>query len=144
MELTEDTTTVQNQNASLKRSTEGASHEFQESSNMSEAEIAVLSLLQHGRTNAIKERALVSATGLQGVFVREIIRSLIMNHSVPVASCAQGFFIAETEDEISSATKSLRHRGIMIIMRAAKLQKISVEEVFGQARMEFKEENKSL
>lgn len=100
-------------------------------------EMQILRLLQRGKQNAIKEKMLVFATGLHGVEVREKIRHLIMEHSVLIASCTRGFFIAETLDEIQAATKSLRHRGIMILMRAAKLQKISLEEIFHQARLEF-------
>jgi len=97
----------------------------------------ILRLLQRGKQNAIKEKALAAATGLPGVEVREKIRHLIMTHGILIASCTHGFFIAETEEEIRGATKSLRHRGIMILMRAAKLQKISVEDIFHQARIEY-------
>ncbi len=100
-------------------------------------EASILRLIQRGKGNAIKVPVLEGATGLQGVEVRETIRHLIMEHSVLIASCTHGFFIAETAEEITEATRSLRHRGIMILMRAAKLQRISVEEVFGQARIEF-------
>ena len=100
-------------------------------------EMHILRLLQRGGKNAVKEKALAAATGLQGVEVRATIRHLIMEHGVLIASSGAGFFIAETEDEIKTATRSLRHRGIMILMRAAKLQKISVEEIFHQARFEY-------
>lgn len=94
-------------------------------------------LLGRGKSNAIKERTLAAATGLVGTEVRATIRHLVMDHGVLIASCGAGFFIAETEEEIRAATLSLRHRGIMILMRAAKLQKISIEDIFHQARMEF-------
>lgn len=102
-------------------------------------EMHILRMLQRGKENAIKEKTLAAATGLQGVEVRATIRHLIMDHGVLIASCTHGFFIAETEEEIKAATRSLRHRGIMILIRAAKLQKISLEEIFHQAKIEFKE-----
>ncbi|KAF0145090.1 MAG: hypothetical protein FD156_1201 [Nitrospirae bacterium] len=100
-------------------------------------EMEILRLLQRGKENAVKEKTLAAATGMKGVAVREKIRHLIMDHGVLIASCDAGFFIAETEDEIKAATRSLRHRGIMILMRAAKLQKISLEDIFHQARIEY-------
>lgn len=102
-------------------------------------EMHISRLLRRGKSNAIKERVLAAATGLQGVEVREKIRHLIMEHGVLIASCTHGFFIAETEEEIRAATLSLRHRGIMILMRAAKLQKISLKEIFNQTVMEFEQ-----
>jgi hypothetical protein len=106
---------------------------------MTNEEMHILRLLQRGKENAIKEKTLAAATGLQGVEARATIRHLIMEHGVLIASCGAGFFIAETEEEIKAATRSLRHRGIMILMRAAKLQKISLEDIFHQSRIEFKE-----
>jgi len=102
----------------------------------------VLNLLKKGRANAVSVRDLAVRTELGGVAVRQIVRRLIMERGVLIASSVgdpPGYFIAETADEILSATKSLRHRGIMILMRAARLQKSSVELVFNQARLELEE-----
>ena len=102
----------------------------------------VLSLLKYGRENAIGVKALANTTRLPDVEIRAIIRHLIMEHNFLIASAVSapaGFYIAETVKEIEQATKSLRHRGIMILMRAAKLQKISLEEIFHQSRIEFEE-----
>ncbi len=102
----------------------------------------VLGLLKKGRANAVSVRDLAVKTGLGGVAVRQIVRCLIMERGILIASSVgdpPGYFIAETADEILSATKSLRHRGIMILMRAARLQKASVELVFNQARLELEE-----
>lgn len=102
----------------------------------------IISLLHKGRENAIGVKALANTTRLQEVEVRAIIRHLIMEHGFLIASAVSapaGFYIAETIEEISQATKSLRHRGIAILMRAAKLQKISLEELFHQSRIEFGE-----
>ena len=78
--------------------------------------------------------------------VRDTVRSLIMARGLLVASAVDdppGFFIAETREEIIAATKSLRHRGIMILARVARLQKSSLELVFNLGRLEFEEKEKN-
>ncbi|HPL62950.1 MAG TPA: hypothetical protein PK587_04200 [Syntrophales bacterium] len=105
-------------------------------------EEAVYSLLRTGRNNAILVRKIAAETGMSGVAVRKIIRRLIMEHCILIGSAVSdppGYFIPETPDEAIAATKTLRHRGIMILMRAAKLQRCSIELVFNQARLEFED-----
>lgn len=113
-----------------------------EKEDLTQEEITILRLLQRGRQRALSVNFLASETGLSEVELREKIRHLIMEHNVLIASSVQkpcGYFIADSENEIKDATKSLRHRGIMILMRAAKLQKISLEGIFHQARIEYRE-----
>ena len=110
---------------------------------LSDDERAVYGLLRHGRARAMSARDLSERTGLSDVQVRQTVRSLIMGCGILVASAVDdppGFFIAETPDEIITATKSLRHRGIMILVRAARLQKSSLEMVFNQGRLELEGE----
>lgn len=105
-------------------------------------ETHILSLLRRGRENAISVKTLTASTNIPEVEVRAIVRHLIMEHGILIASIVSappGFYIAQTSEEIQIATKSLRHRGIMILVRAAKLQKISIEEVFNQGRIEWRE-----
>ncbi len=105
-----------------------------------ETEQAILSLLQKGRRNAQSVKFLAGQTGLSETEVREKIRHLIMVHDVLIASTVQkpaGFYIPETPEEIDQATRSLRHRGISILARAAKLQRLSLEDIYHQAKMEF-------
>lgn len=112
---------------------------------LSSDEEALYGLLRHGRDNAVSVKALEAATGMAGVEIRKIIRRLIMDHGLLIGSSVNsppGYYIPETADEAITATKSLRHRGIMILMRAAKLQRCSVELVFNQARLEFDEVKK--
>lgn len=111
---------------------------------LSDEERAVYGLLRHGRARALSARDLSERTGLKDKEIRQTIRSLIMERGLLVASAVDdppGFFIAETSDEIITATKSLRHRGIMILVRAARLQKSSLELVFNQGRLELEEEH---
>lgn len=109
-------------------------------------EAAVYCLLPYGRARALSARNLSERTGLSDVQVRQTIRSLIIERGILVASAVDdppGFFIAETPDEIITATRSLRHRGIMILVRAARLQKASLEMVFNQGRLELEQKGES-
>jgi len=108
--------------------------------NFTKTEQKILSLLQRGRDNAQSVKFMSEQTGLSEVELREKIRHLIMVHDVLIASTVgkpSGFYIPESEAEVITATKSLRHRGIAILARAAKLQKLSLEEIFKQAKIEF-------
>ena len=109
---------------------------------LSSEELVVRNLLQSGRANALSVRELSERTGFGPVQIRQTVRRLIMDRGILVASAVDdppGFFIAETADEIITATRSLRHRGIMILVRAARLQKASLELVFNQGQLEFEE-----
>jgi hypothetical protein len=95
---------------------------------------------QHkGKENAILGSVIAQIIGIEYDRVREIISHLIRKHDCLIASYSRGYYIPVTAEEIAEATKSLRHRGISILLRAAKLQKISLEEVFHQGRLEFEE-----
>lgn len=110
---------------------------------LTDEERAVYALLRRGRARALSARDLANWTGMSGVRIRQTVRDLIMKRGFLVASAVDdppGFFIAETPDEIITATKSLRHRGIMILVRAARLQKSSLELVFNQGRLEIEGE----
>jgi len=112
--------------------------------NLTSEERAVYGLLGHGRARALSARTISERTGLSDRQVRDTIRDLIMERGILVASAVNdppGFYIAETPDEIINATKRLRHRGIMILVRAARLQKSSLEIVFNQGRLELEKEH---
>ena len=117
---------------------------FDFTTKMTAEEAAVYCCLQHGRASAISARDLADRTGMSDVRIRQTVRSLIMERGILVASAVDdppGFFIAETPEEIITATRSLRHRGIMILVRAARLQKSSLELVFNQGRLEIEGEH---
>jgi hypothetical protein len=107
---------------------------------MTDEERKLLSCLLRGKANARKVPALAVLTDASEVRVREVVRHLIMDHGILIASSVgapAGFYIAVTPEEIREATRSLRHRGIAILARAAKLQRSSIEDIFKQSRMEF-------
>jgi len=113
---------------------------------LSDEEQAVYSLLRTGRSRALSAQMLADETGLTNQQVRATVRRLIMVRGMLIASVVDdppGFYIAETREEIITATRSLRHRGIMILVRAARLQKSSLELVFKLGRLEFEEEGKN-
>jgi hypothetical protein len=94
-----------------------------------------------GKENAVLGYLISSMTGIKYDEVRQIISHLVNEHHCLIASCSRGYYIPVTPEEIEHATKSLRHRGIMILMRAARLQKTSLEAVFNQGRLEFEQGN---
>ncbi len=92
---------------------------------------------RRSRGNTVTGEVLSALTGIDYKRLREVIAHLINHHGCLIASCTRGYFIPVTPEEISEATRSLRHRGIMILVRASKLQKASLEDIFNQARIEF-------
>jgi hypothetical protein len=97
----------------------------------------------HGRNNAVLGHVLADHAGLQYDTVRAIISHMVNYHNFLIASCSRGYYVPVTPDEVRTATKSLRHRGIMILLRAARLQKSSIEDVFGQAKLELENTGES-
>ncbi len=116
---------------------------FQFDLNLTGEEHAVFCQLGKGRARAVSVRDLAEQTHISERQIRDVVRTLIMQHGILVASAVDdppGFFIAQTREEIIAATRSLRHRGIMILARVAKLQKSSLELVFNLGRLEFEGE----
>ena len=104
-----------------------------------------MKLLRSGRNNAISVKALAAETGMGSVEIRQTVRDLIMEHGILIGSAVgnpPGYFIPETAEEATTATRSLLHRGIMILARVARMRKSSLELVFNQGRLEFEEVSK--
>lgn len=91
----------------------------------------------HGKDQAVLGPAIAELTGLHYTEVRSIIAHLINDHGKLIASCGRGYYIPRTPEEITEATRSLRHRAIMILLRASRLQKQSIDEVYGQGKLEL-------
>jgi hypothetical protein len=106
---------------------------------LTEEERAVWELIEprRGKGIALLGPYIAVRTGLDYTTVRAIISHLVNHHGYLIASCSRGYYVPVTPEEVAAATRSLRHRGIMILMRAARLQKSSLEDVFGQARLEL-------
>ncbi len=105
----------------------------------------ILSLLQKGRQNALSVKRMVEQTGLREDALRQKVRHLIDAHDILICSVVMkpaGYFYPVSAIEIEQGTKSLRHRGLSILARAAKLQKISIVEIFNQTLLEFEDVKK--
>ena len=95
----------------------------------------VVSLLKEGKENAVCVKTLAGLVGVSDVKLREIVRHLIDEHGYCIGSRTgepAGYYLITEESEINEVYRSLRHRGISILVRASKLKRISLEEVFGQ------------
>jgi hypothetical protein len=95
--------------------------------------------LHRGKDDPILGPVITEVTKIDYDRVRQTIAHLINHHGYLIVSNSKGYFVPVTVNEIFEATRSLRHRGIMILVRAAKLSKVSLEEIFHQGRMEFDE-----
>lgn len=93
-----------------------------------------------GKSEAILGQRVAELARVDYDTVRAIISHLVNHHGYLIASCGKGYYVPVSAEEIAEATRSLRHRAIMILYRAARLQQSSVEEVFGQAVFEFRTE----
>ncbi len=108
--------------------------------NLTSDEARVWEILRHrrGKDACLLGPTIAERTGIQYTEVRSIISHLVNDHGKLIASCGRGYYIPQTPEEISQATRSLRHRGIMILLRASRLQKLSIDEVYGQGKLELK------
>lgn len=107
----------------------------QDLAGLDEEEAAVWTTLRGrlGRENAIKVDAVAWQTKIDSTRVREVVSHKLI---ASATSNPPGFFVISNEEELRRHIRSLRHRGIMCLVRAAALSKTSVEDIFGQARLE--------
>ena len=102
---------------------------------------AVLAVIRahQGREAAITGEAIAELTGIRYMRVREVVRELV-DKGILIGSTTKppsGYYLIRTPEEVAEVTKSLRRRGISILVRAARIQQCSLETVYGQARMEL-------
>ncbi len=76
-------------------------------------------------------------TGIKYKQIQHIISHLVCDHKKLIGSGTMGYYIPETPQEVKDATHYLRHRAIVALYRASEMQRASIEDVFGQARMEY-------
>lgn len=89
-------------------------------------------LLEHrGRGNEISSREINDAVGLDdiGSFpqTRQLVRDIIEEEQIPVIGGGNGFYVAETEEEVASALSTLDSRITSTAKRKMLLQR-AVEE----------------
>ena len=99
---------------------------------------------RRGREAAISVSSVALQARMTDVQVRSIVSAMLRNHGKLIGSATgnpPGFYILADRKELESHIRSLRHRGIMCMVRAAALSKQSIEDVFGQARLELEAHN---
>lgn len=108
---------------------------------LTQEESMILTLLEdhRGRENAITGSIIARCAGIPYDRVREIISHLVTTHNYLLGSYSRGYYMIVDSQEVDETCRSLRHRAISILYRAARIKKQSVEEIFHQARIEFKE-----
>lgn len=109
---------------------------------LSDEEYKVWEIIERhqGRENAIKVDSLAWQTRIEGVRVREIVSHLVKEHGRLIGSSTgnpPGFYVITDRAELERQIRSLRHRGIMCLVRAAALSKTSLEEIFKQGRLDI-------
>lgn len=92
-----------------------------------------------GKGNEILGTVIARRTGMDYRTVRAVIADLMNRKGRLIGSNSRGYYVPVTKEEVYEVTKSLRHRGIMILVRAARLMGNSLEDVFHQGRMEYGE-----
>lgn len=100
--------------------------------------------LRRGKGSEIPGPVIASRTGIDYTTVRAIIAHLVNHKHKLIGSNSKGYYVPVATAEIDEVTRSLRHRGIMILVRAARLQKTSLTEIFRQSFLEFEEEVKKV
>jgi predicted transcriptional regulator len=101
-------------------------------------------ILDHrGKGHEIKGQTIAARIGMEYTTVRATIAHLVNVHHKLIGSNGRGYYVPVTPAEIAEVTKSLRHRGIMILVRAARLQKTSLVEIFHQASLEFQRDGET-
>ncbi len=106
---------------------------------MTDEERAVWQVLAtcRGRGMAILGPEIEELTGIKYKQIQKIISSLVCHHGKPIGSGTCGYYIPVTEQEDADAAYYLRHRAMVALYRASVRQRISLDQVYGQARMEF-------
>ncbi len=102
----------------------------------------ILSILsqRRGKALAIPVRALAEAVRISERELRNRVKHLVEYHDVLIGSSTQqpyGYYIMEDPEEMEAAVRQLQHRLISLAVRISKLRKISIEDVFGQMRLEW-------
>ena len=107
---------------------------------LTDAESRILSLIQRGRENAISMSALAEAVGIATRELQDVIKHLIEDHGVLIASATgknHGYYYPVTEDELVSARAQIIHRIQSLARRLRAIDKEAYETIFGGARFDI-------
>ena len=96
-----------------------------------------------GRDEAMSRKALVEQVcDLEGFEVGErkiriAIKHLIAAHGAAIGSCHNGYFMAQTSDEIEGVCKYFDGYGLSSLFISAKLRKIEMKDFLGQLQLKY-------
>lgn len=74
--------------------------------------------------------------------VQDSIKHLIEAHGEPIGSatgCPHGYYLIATAEEQARAEQQLKNRAMSCLIRLARLRKTSLENIFGQIKLELQE-----
>ena len=90
-----------------------------------------------GRAAAVKSEQFEAFLEISYREFQQIVRSLRIRHKKPIVSCGQGYYIAQTVEEKTKFSASMRSRGIADLMVASAIMGTTVEEELRQGMLEF-------
>lgn len=92
----------------------------------------------HGKESAISAAEIVALTGIGDRKMRDIVKTLVEDHGIPIGSCPAGFFIAVTEKEILGVFRTYLSWAFSLLKRASAFKRNShLDEILGQLRLEL-------
>lgn len=105
-----------------------------------EREIIDLLSGHRGKERAIAMAALADLVGLSTRTLQMRIKHLIEAHGVLIGSATgepHGYYLITDPEEVRASVGQLEHRLKSLAVRISRIKKVSVEDVFGQMRMEL-------
>lgn len=69
--------------------------------------------------------------------IRRTIKHLVTQHGYAIGSCPEGYFMAETADEIEEVCKYFDSYGLSLLFVSSKLRKTGMRDYLGQLSMRF-------
>ncbi len=106
-------------------------------------ERGILAAIDKGRMRARSAGDLARLTNVPERRLRQVIRHLIDYHHCVIGSATDeppGFYVITDPGELADVLGTLRHRGISILVRAARISGNSLDEIFKQGRLELEAE----
>ena len=77
---------------------------------LQEAEMAVLAILKKGRANATTGGEITTITGYNSRLISSAISNLVIRYGVPIIGIRNGYYIAETREELLEGLISLKNQ----------------------------------
>lgn len=90
-----------------------------------------------GKAAAISAPELTDMTGIPDRRARAVVKELVEEIGLPIASCPSGFFIPVTEEEVAAARRQYVSWALSLLQRASRFGNSSrIKEICGQLRLE--------